>query len=570
MLFRSASTRSTRKEKQVVVIVVLEGVVVVVEGVVTIMNSTSTTRDIDALIAKRLNSSWGRLSNKGKESTGVLHRWISNLSESIAGRENNSITHEEHDQQWNIIMKQSIDYPEEVAELDRRGRSCLSAACAFDPPACVIESMMEACRFGIESNPDKTGHTALHIAIRNNASIGVIQALLRSPRILDVSDHRGNTALHLACTCKYQIDPIQLLREILQTAPHIVNRDNAQGKTALHVALEHKADLEMLTLLVAAAPESVLKKACGSTPLIVALQYNAPLPVYQLLVQTNPLTTQIKDDYGRYPLRCALEHRCTNSHVVGLLCSSPETVLEVDSIGRTPLHMMLDRSHLYPDICDILLDVAPQAARFQTKYSELPIEICYRRYSNAMTAFEYRPTATASHRDVLAWWYVLIRVLRASFQEESLLQAALATKASLKVMAKIIQENEGQIHIPDQFGRSPLSVACQYQGHSQKSVIVEWLLQARGSVATVCDLSWAAATGGLECHVLYQLVCACPEGLTSTIHSGLYPCLLAACGSNIQGEDQLPHTSAEQLSVIFTLILAAPDLIQTCLGRKKL
>ena len=125
-------------------------------------------------------------------------------------------------------------------------------------------------------------------------------------------------------------------------------------------------------------------------------------------------------------------------------------------------------------------------------------------------------------------------------------------------------------HIPDQFGRSPLSVACQYQGHAQKSVIVEWLLQARGSVATVCDLSWAAATGGLECHVLYQLVCACPEGLTSTIHSGLYPCLLAACGSNIQGEDQLPHTSAEQLSVIFTLILAAPDLIQTCLGRKKL
>ena len=121
-------------------------------------------------------------------------------------------------------------------------------------------------------------------------------------------DHRGNTALHLACTCKYQGDAIQLIREILQTAPHIVNRDNAQGKTALHMALEHKVDLEILRLLVAAAPESVLKKACRSTPLFVALQYNAPLPVYQLLVQTNLLTTQIKDDYGQFPLRCALEH----------------------------------------------------------------------------------------------------------------------------------------------------------------------------------------------------------------------------------------------------------------------
>ena len=136
-------------------------------------------------------------------------------------------------------------------------------------------------------------------------------------------------------------------------------------------------------------------------------------------------------------------------------------------------------------------------------------------------------------------------MLQACFQEESLLQAALATKASLKVIAKIIQEDREKIHIPNQFGQSPLSVACQYQGHSEKSEIVEWLLQARGSIATVCDLSWAAATGELECHVLYQLVCACPQSLTSTIHSGLYPCFLAACGTNKQEEDQLPSQSAE-------------------------
>jgi ankyrin repeat protein len=521
-------------------------------------------RGVDALIAKRLNSSWGLSSTKKRESEGVLHRLIADLATDTcvdSPASCSSPSHDEQDRQWNHILRYSLDNPHEVTELDRRGRSCLSASCAKDPPAFVIESMMEACRFGVEASPDKTGYSALHIAIRNHASMDVILALMKSRRVLEVSDHRGNTPLHLVCSCEYTENPVDLVRAILRLAPHIANRDNAQGRTALHVALEQKADIEVLKLLVEAAPESVLKNACGSTPLVVALQHNAPLPVYQLLVQANPEITKVKDDFGRYPLRCALEHRCSNPQVIRLLCSSPETVLEVDTIGRTPLHMTLDRPQLFPDICDILLDVAPQAACLRTRYSELPIQTCYRRYSHALTALEYRPTATASSRDVSAWWHVLIQVLRASSQE-SLLHTALVTEAPLHVLTKLLHEHPSQIQTLDRYGQSALVVACRYsETHVNKSAIVQLLLNAPPSAEA---LSWAAATGGVDSRVMYQLVCAYPRALVSTHHDGMYPCLLAATVQpTVHTKEEERH--ADQLSVIHTLVVAAPELIRACL-----
>jgi len=532
------------------------------------MRSNTSMRDIDALISKRLSSSWGRMSSSKKRMfRGALHRLITDLSNcSVDG----AAARLDIDRQWHQIKIRSLEHPEEVTELDRRGRSCLSAACANDPPASVVEIMVDACRFGIECSPDKTGHTALHIAINSHASMEVVQALLKSRRMLHVADHRGNTALHLAASCRYRGGPIlSLVRALLQVDPHVAIRDNAQGRTALHVALEQSADMEILQLLVQVSPESVVKHSCGVTPLVVALQCNAPLPVHQLLVHANQNATQIKDEFGRYPLRFALEHRCNDPDVLRLLCSSPETVLEVDSLGRTPLHMMLDRSNLCPEICDVLLDVAPQAACYPTRYSELPIHTCYRRYALAVTAWEYRPLALAAGRDVTAWWHVLKRVLQSSTQEETLLHAALCTKAPLQVVIKLLEHDRGQVNRRNRKGQTPLVVACRYDHHEEKSALVQWLLDAGGDADGA--LSWGAVTAGLDCRVVYNLVCACPTALTSTSHRGLYPCLLAAMAKNSSivlndnSSNDDERQNAEHLSVIFTLILAAPDLMKQAL-----
>ena len=103
---------------------------------------------------------------------------------------------------WREVVERCRTHPHEAAHLDRRGGSCLHAACVKNPPECVITAILQACRrTKTVLERDKSGRTPLMISISCNARLQVIETLLKnSQRAARVHDHLGNLPLHLACS----------------------------------------------------------------------------------------------------------------------------------------------------------------------------------------------------------------------------------------------------------------------------------------------------------------------------------------------------------------------------------
>lgn len=194
-------------------------------------------RDIDNLVDRKLQSSWGRRAQREDElpPRGRLHQIIGH--------------HPEKQTDWDEVLKLSQSTPKQVMETDLRGRTCLSTSCARNPPASVVKVMLKACRFGTEASRDKTGNTALHIAIQANATLEAIQELCTSHRLVKTTDHRSNTALHLACRNTFSKGAKDLVQLLLEAYPEAVHLTDADGKTPLDIALQAGAPSVITELL---------------------------------------------------------------------------------------------------------------------------------------------------------------------------------------------------------------------------------------------------------------------------------------------------------------------------------
>lgn len=205
---------------------------------------TSLT-EAERRVQERLESSWGRCITTSNEklasSKSELHRLIHKLDNADSDTTTVSCG-------WKDIVDRCRSHPKEVSMVDGRGRTCLSLACARNPPLAVVETMLAASptsrwRFRPHHElRDKTGWTAMTIAITNNASLEVIRLLATQQDLVNTPDHYGNTPLHLACQYKVMV-------EILLKAGGDAGRENNNGKTPLHVAIENKASLKVVRML---------------------------------------------------------------------------------------------------------------------------------------------------------------------------------------------------------------------------------------------------------------------------------------------------------------------------------
>ena len=151
---------------------------------------------------------------------------------------------------WDAVLARCQSHSREVVSLDRRGRTCLLSACAKNPPILVVETMLKQCRVGADALRDKSGFTAMTIAIQNHASLKVVTLLAQRSSLLTTADHQGNTPLHLACQNVYQRSAIELVTILLNACPRLAGRENSAGKTPLHVAIESKVSLDIVGMLV--------------------------------------------------------------------------------------------------------------------------------------------------------------------------------------------------------------------------------------------------------------------------------------------------------------------------------
>jgi hypothetical protein len=118
--------------------------------------------------------------------------------------------------QWRAIQLRSQTHPDEAGRLDRRGRTCLHAACAKKPPSAVVTAIIAACGPQTVLERDNHGRTPLAIAISSNASLMVIERLLEAnEQAARVGDHLGQLPVHLACG-GYDHGKVDLVRLLLK------------------------------------------------------------------------------------------------------------------------------------------------------------------------------------------------------------------------------------------------------------------------------------------------------------------------------------------------------------------
>lgn len=323
---------------------------------------------------------------------------------------------------------------------------------------------------------------------------------------------------------------------------------------------------------------------------MIAIQYSADIEVFRFLVEANPNITLKRDD-GRLPLRRALEFRCNHPGIIDLLCTSEESVMETDKIGRNALHLGLEWITVVPQMIKTLLKEAPQASRVHSPCTGTPLQMAYQRYARSVRNVEYHGISPnqSSLQDMEDWWNVTCAILKAATFVStidkraltkdgrwSILHSALITNAPTQVLKTILQRHVTEVNLPNQDGRCPLMLAATLNKNDKvKECVLNMLLDADAAgPASLPDnggryaLSVAAENNGISTSVRYRIVCAYPEALrvVDPIHS-LYPFLVAALPreETISNRMMDPTTISNlQTTCIYELLMAAPEVLSFC------
>ncbi|XP_023314855.1 serine/threonine-protein phosphatase 6 regulatory ankyrin repeat subunit A-like [Trichogramma pretiosum] len=205
---------------------------------------------------------------------------------------------------------------------------------------------------------DGEGSAALHLAVGRR---GLVELLLRQGADPNVADAEGFTTLHLIC----KLDPnfAERFFAICDEVAREVRLDarDKLGRTALHVA-RGKTLIELL-LRRGADPNAADEE--GSTPLHILCRDSRDknFDYAKRLLEVSeeigrPLLVNARDKNGWTPLHLALDGSRKNL-VDWLLRRAGAYPCHLDSEGRTPLHVICDRTRFWgnDDNDDDLVDV---------------------------------------------------------------------------------------------------------------------------------------------------------------------------------------------------------------------
>jgi ankyrin repeat protein len=208
-------------------------------------------QDLQTIIDSKLASTWGRpnAKNDGRE----LHRRIISVKDDDWPPASG----------WKAVCERITTHPVEVLSLDSRERTCLMATTqkANYAPARVLQLLLDNTPFGTETSRDKTGQTALLIALQVQAPQDSIRLLLtkNGRGQLLTSNHQGNLPLHcvlyrtrrrlgLAEEPEHRRELVNMFLEF--GAREQILSENSLGLTPLHVALESQLPTDLVHQLI--------------------------------------------------------------------------------------------------------------------------------------------------------------------------------------------------------------------------------------------------------------------------------------------------------------------------------
>ncbi|MDR0448137.1 MAG: ankyrin repeat domain-containing protein [Treponema sp.] len=178
---------------------------------------------------------------------------------------------------------------------------------------------------------NNSGATALHEACRMG-NLETIKLLIERGSDINAQDANGNTALHLASPLRVHEQVVVMLLSS-QANPNL--RDE-HGETPLHVMIALGRPRELIYQLLSRHADVTARNIEGKTALHLAVEKNR-VDLIPLLL-THRADIFAADNRNLTPLENALKDN--NSAVIDLLITN-STVLQSDSAGNTPLHIVV-------------------------------------------------------------------------------------------------------------------------------------------------------------------------------------------------------------------------------------
>ena len=138
----------------------------------------------------------------------------------------------------------------------------------------------------VAKEKDGDQRTPLHVALRRNCSVEVIDLILKAwPEVAKEKDHEGITPLHVALEKKCSVEAIDLLLKAWPEA--VMEGDYTSNMSPPHMALRRDYSVEVIDLVLKAWPEAVKEKEKGDdgmTPMLVVIENKCFMDVLETLV----------------------------------------------------------------------------------------------------------------------------------------------------------------------------------------------------------------------------------------------------------------------------------------------
>ncbi|CAK4100100.1 unnamed protein product [Aphanomyces euteiches] len=282
------------------------------------------------------------------------------------------------------VVRRFLESHPEVALLgNASGHTPLHLACRDDASVQVVQALLrtEKGRQACCRATTDTANTPLHLAVLHGAPMAILELLVDAdPTAIVVKNKRRRNAFHEAVLSP-RPDALDVVKLFVKANPGAINLGTIpagkEAAWALHLALVHGAEDAMVHYLVALAPDGVRAPFRQLLPLFLAMKHGSSEALIRVVAMETfaalPFTA-IQTSKRFNPVHYALLYRLSSDLVLFFLDASPEWASQVNHRLEFPLHLAAAYS-ADVNLTKKLLLLDPTPARLVNSAGCLPLHL---------------------------------------------------------------------------------------------------------------------------------------------------------------------------------------------------